>query len=118
MGGMKDSLGDTFFESRQAELFPAKFRRDVALKQVEGNAGDWFSLAMSVVLGLPVGFEGTGEDIRLTVEERIGKPHHHNVWGALTAQLVKQRVLHEIGRVHMKTEKSHARRTPLYKKVR
>ena len=30
---------------------------------------------------IPIGWRGTGEDIRLVVEPYIGEPTHHNAWG-------------------------------------
>ena len=58
----------------------------------------------------------TGEDLRLRLETRIGKPHHHNAMGALVKQALKLGLIERTGGFRAMTEpKSHARMTAVYR---
>jgi hypothetical protein len=119
MGSMKDELGDMFFEnrSRAPRFTEAQAARDEGMSRVAKNSGDWMSKALDAVKALPAGFEGTGEDIRLKIEPRCGKPHHHNATGALIRTAINRGMLRYVAHRQMKTEKSHARSTPVYVRI-
>lgn len=58
----------------------------------------------------------TGEEIRLSVTDEIGVPHHYNVWGAIINGALQQGLICAMGETgRMRTRRSHARRTPLYR---
>ena len=98
------------------DLFTAYAARDEALERVSEHAGtDWNSAALNAIRRLK-GQEVTGEDIRLYAEPQIGKPPHHNAWGALIRTAKHQNLLVATGRWQpMRTPKSHARPTPVYR---
>jgi len=105
---------------KQADMFimePAKEQRNLAINQVAENAGDWIDQALSAMRFLSKRREWTGEDIRLTLTDTVGHPHHHNAWGALINRAIRAKLIHPTGQyVPMKTGKSHARRTPVYRR--
>ena len=65
----------------QYDLLKSAQARDAALDQVAENAKDFSTLAYNVVMRIPRGWVGTGEDIREIVEREGITPHHHNAWG-------------------------------------
>lgn len=101
----------------QPDLFGAKGERDENLDRVLANAGMWSKLALDAIARLPEGSQASGEDIRLWLTPIIGPPHHHNAWGALIMVAVKHKLLRDIGSTHMRTERSHARKTTLYRRT-
>jgi hypothetical protein len=99
----------------------AKRLRDMALARVSAHAGeDWGRSARTLVRCLPAGWEGTGEDIRVLLSNcGFRSPHHHNAWGAMIMVCVKHNWLLATGETrHMKTERSHARDTKVYRRTR
>lgn len=117
---MKDLFGNNLHEQHPPPRpdSDAKLERDEALRRIEQNAGRWFDQAMAFIISLPHGHIGTGEDIRFLIAERIGNPHHHNAYGSLISHAVKDRLIVETGRrPHMRGPKSHARRTPEYRRI-
>lgn len=101
--------------SDQLDLFAARQLRDEGRDLVSANAGDWFDQALAYVANLS-SWRGTGEDLRLEITDVLGEPHHRNAWGALVAQAVSRRLLVATGeRVPMRTPKSHARQTDMYR---
>ncbi len=104
----------------QMDLFAAREARDEALTRVSSNAGDWTTQARVAFLRAFLGgWEGTGEDIRLTLT-RLGltAPHHHNAWGAFVSGLRKSGWIVPTGEWrNMKGEKSHARETKVYRRA-
>lgn len=110
---MKDDGPDLF------EAAEARTERDDAIGRVSANAGNWMQRARISVRALPSGWEGTGEDIRLQlVNGGLEPPHHHNAWGALINWCVKAEVLEWTGRIrNMRTRRSHARSTKVYRKA-
>jgi len=106
--------------NQQADLFllePAKEQKNLAIKQVADNAGDWMHQALSAMRFLSKRRQWTGEDIRLILEMTVGRPHHHNAWGALVNRAIQEKLIIPTGRyVPMKTGKSHARKTPVYRR--
>ena len=103
----------------QDDLFsrPAVRARDAALAQVEDHAQGWCDRARAVLPSYPEA-QATGEDLRLFVVQRIGPPHHHNATGAMIRGAIRSGILREVGFGHTTTERSHARRTPVYEIVR
>lgn len=94
----------------------AKKARDKALAQVLANEKrEWKEAAYVFVAKLPYGRKMTGEQIRLIAYKELGKPHHHNVWGSIINECIKRGFLEPFPeeQVHMKTKKSHGRKTQL-----
>lgn len=106
--------------NQQADMFilePAKEQKNLAIKQVAINAGDWMDQALAAMRFLSKRREWTGEDIRLTLVPIVGHPHHHNAYGALISRAIREKLIIPTGRyVPMKTGKSHARKTPVYRR--
>lgn len=103
------------FHPQQEELTP-QARRDEGIAKVLDSNGTWADTAYCAAIQLPKG-EYTGEDIRLAITETAGEPSHPNAWGALVNRLVKSEVITATGEYRsMKTAKSHARKTPVYRK--
>ena len=99
------------------DLFSAAGLRDQALQQVAQRSGRWWQDAIRAVQALPAGFEGTGEDIRLELERQGLRPHHHNAWGSMVRRCMQLGLLKKTGkRRAMKTPKSHARPTDVYRR--
>lgn len=103
-------------EQLDGDLFGALEAKDAALEQVAEHSGDFMADARYAVSRLPSGLY-TGEAIRLEIEARGICPHHHNAWGALISKCVKDGMLKPTGRyLPMRTRKSHARKTPEYRR--
>jgi hypothetical protein len=94
----------------------AKQARDEALAKVRNNGGEWREIALCGLYLIP-GFEGTAEDIRLRLQiKRIPPPHHHNAWGEMIKAALSLKLIVPTGeRRHMRTRKSHARLTDVYR---
>ena len=95
----------------------AKGLRDEALSRVARNSDEWMALALQQIKSLRSQMKTfTGEDLRLRLETRIGKPHHHNAMGALVKQALKLGLIERTGWFRAMTEpKSHARMTAVYR---
>lgn len=101
----------------QYDMFESKSARDAALNQVEENAGNFTVAALDAIASIPSGSIMTGEDIRRAVSNAGIRPHHHNAWGALINIGIKRKLIEPTGDyVHMSDIKSHARRTPVYRR--
>lgn len=89
--------------------------RDAGLKQVTENNQKWSEEVLDYIEGhIPVGWCGTGEDIRhLTAEAGLSQPKHHNAWGAVIMVAIRHRgLLTKTGRLlPMRDRTSHARAT-------
>src|SRR5271167_4699297 len=96
----------------------ARYERDKGIGRVTGKNGPWMWRGLKwMVTGLPKGWTGTGEDLRLVLLPIIGEPTHHNAWGALVmhAQIQEPPLIKPTGRFfQMKLKKSHARITREY----
>jgi hypothetical protein len=93
--------------------------RDAALARVSDNAGPWMTYARAAIVAhLPDGWRGTAEDCRVALlRAGVEPPHHHNAWGALIKSCIPL-ILRPTGEWrNMRTEKSHARSTPVYRRV-
>ena len=98
-----------------ASAAEARYERDKALAQVAENAMPYTKQAAQLIDRLNPGTDWTGEDIRIYIEGKIGKPHHHNAWGAIINSAVRRKTLIKTNQYRqMKTPKSHARATPVY----
>jgi hypothetical protein len=106
--------------NRQADLFESRAARDEALAKVSSNAGPWMTIAFGYLLRIEIGIDHTGESIRTQLLAMgCPPPHHHNAWGALIRSGVTQGVLVDTGRYAQMTDRrSHARRTPVYRRNR
>jgi hypothetical protein len=94
-----------------------------ALKRIAERNAAWMAAAKKYVRDyVPWGARVTGEEInRLVVESGIGKPNHHNTWGALVNSLIACGLLVEAkdakgGKIEvpMRVPRSHARKTTVY----
>jgi hypothetical protein len=94
----------------------AREARDEALARVRNSGGNWRDIALSA-LSLISGFEGTAEDIRIRLQLKgLRPPHHHNAWGEMIKAALHQKMIVPTGeRRQMRTRKSHARVTPVYR---
>jgi len=113
----------TFGKKRKPDLFDAaaaREARDEGMEKVEENDQEWMLSAMMAGRSLPRGWEGTGEDIRVALTMGgLPKPHHHNCWGAFINSMVREGWLEWTSAMrNMRTVKSHARATKVYRKVR
>jgi len=108
---MSDLFGDNQDEAKKA--------RDAALSRVASNSGAWRANALAALSLLDRGYTGTAEDIRIRLGMKgLKAPHHHNAWGELIKTAIKVGKIVPTGqRRHMKTTKSHARQTPVYRVV-
>lgn len=98
------------------DLFGAKQARDAGLAQV--SRGPFLAAAITAIGKLPSNLLVTGEDIRVRLIQAGIVPHHHNAWGAVVKRAVEHGYLVPTGQYrHMRTERSHARKTPLYRVV-
>jgi hypothetical protein len=89
--------------------------RNAWMSRFLANGGRWAEAAMSIIGGLPLGWRGTGEDIRGRVTEAIGEPHDLGVWCALINQAIGRNWIRPTGRVHQpKDHRSYARTTYEY----
>lgn len=105
-------------KTEQPDLFGAKAARDAGFASVAKNAGGWRPAAIAAIAALPQGYEGTGEDIRLDLlKAGLAEPHHHNAWGEVTKEAIKRGLIHRTGELrNMRTKRSHARATPVYRR--
>lgn len=105
--------------ARQRELELTKKARDRALAIVAARSDTWMSRAVDWYRNnIPSDWMGTGEDLRRHISPVIGQPHHPNAWGALIKFLIRNKVVEPTGRyLQMRDEKSHARKTPEYRRT-
>lgn len=89
--------------------------KDAGVKKVLSNNDAWADAAFEVVKALPVGWTGTGEDIR----NKVGAlPSHPNAWGGLINRALKADLIFPTGEyTAMKNKNSHGRRTPVYERM-
>jgi len=98
----------------------AEGARDEAIDRVVKNAGESFTAQVwAVIRAMPIGTKFIGEELRLRcLALGVEKPHHHNAWGGVMAQLPKSPLVEKTGvRRKMQTKKSHARETAEYIRV-
>ena len=89
--------------------------KDHGITRTLAANGGWNEAAISAIAALPVGWIGTGEDIRVRVGE---EPAHPNAWGALINRALKADLIYPTGEYRPMTAKaSHGRRTPVYERM-
>jgi hypothetical protein len=89
-------------------------KKSGTVKILTGN-GLWAQAAIERIKALPVGWTGTGEDIRHLVSEL---PSHPNAWGGLIARVLKDELIYPTGDYRpMKDKSSNARKTPVYERM-
>ena len=98
------------------EAAAAREARDAGMKAVLDHSGAWKDRARLKIRELAPGWTGTGEDIRLLLQDRPGlRPQHHNAWGAVIGGCLRQGWLQATGELrHMRCRESHARKTAVY----
>jgi hypothetical protein len=104
-----------------ADLFEhaerAKAARDRGLERVTNNNPDWLDQALKLIprLSRQIG-EFTGEALRLELEAVLGPIPNPNLMGGIIRTALKRRLIEPTGkRVSMRTQRSHARKTDLYR---
>ena len=102
-----------------SDLTTAKTERDRALEQVASHGPAWRSRALQAISLIRAGYTGTAEDIRIKLMVHgLDRPHHHNAWGEVMKTAITKKIILPTGEMrHMKGSKSHARRTPVYRKT-
>lgn len=104
------------------ELFTQDWRgkkaRDEALETVASHNENWMHLCRAEAERyIAYSDTFTGEDIRYHCSFKVGLPKHHNAWGALISYLVKRGIIEPTGDyLPMMDDRSHARRTAVYRK--
>jgi len=103
---------------------PAVVARDAGLAQVQSNNPDWFALAMIELEEIArhgssswANIETfTGETIRQMIAPLVGHPRSPNAWGALIMSALRKKFIEPTGQyTAMKAERSHARKTAVYR---
>src|SRR4051812_27481183 len=97
----------------------AKRARDRGIGRTSVKNAEWMNKAHAHLRKMKFdGYEEvTGEEIRHWLLTRgMHPPSSAHTWGAMIHHAVKDKILEDTMRVrHMVTEKSHARRTPIWK---
>lgn len=92
----------------------AKQARDEALQQVAQGSLSWMDKAIEAVQMYPEK-EATGEELRIYLEQKIGQPHHYNVFGALIMACARKGIIRKTGEYRAcQRKESHARVNPVY----
>ena len=114
-----DSTGDMFGGGREAKRAGMRLVRD-------NESERWKALyrryAHEFLASLPLWAEFQGENLRAYVVQRIGRPHHQNVWGAMfnsvTRPWLEKGYIVATGDVApAQARRSHAHMFRTYKKV-
>jgi hypothetical protein len=103
----------------QPDMFEgARAARDEGLDRVEANNSAWMDHALVLIRENVFG-EMTGEELRLTLRSLgLPAPAHHNAWGALVRTAICRKLLAKTGAYsQMRTTRSHARETPVLRKI-
>ena len=103
--------------TEQYDLWSSLQAKSEAINRVDREP--WSTQAKFFMTSLPIGWTGTGEDIRrfLTEEMNLEKPHHHNAWGGMISGAIKKGLIFGTGRyTKMKAVSSHARKTEIYER--
>jgi hypothetical protein len=118
---MKNVLEERFVSGRgDFDGVAAKDARDARTEQVRDNDLTWHQSALSLIEQcIPVGWKGTGEQLRIALLALgLPAPHHHNAWGSLVLNAQRRRLINKTGDMaHMETVRSHARMTPIIARV-
>lgn len=102
----------------QPSLFEARKARDEGIAKTSSKNSAWLADAMERLSRMSLEHsEVTGEEMRVWLTANgLPAPTSPHAWGALTQHAVRCGILVDTGRVkQMWTEKSHARRTPVWR---
>lgn len=104
----------------QASLFDARQARDEGIAKTVMKNESWLERAISMLPAMKKEYSYvtgvTGEAVRVWVlAHGLEHPLSQHAWGALVRTAMKRGLIRDTGRqAQMVTEKSHARRTPLW----
>lgn len=103
----------------QQSLPLAREARDAGIAQTSASNESWLERALAKLPAMKAAghITATGEGMRvwLLTEGKLEQPKSVHAWGALVRTAMKRNLISDTGRVvQMFTEKSHARRTPLW----
>lgn len=104
----------------QVSLWQARRARDEGIERTRSKNSDWLIEALSLLPRMKAEHrEATGEGMRIwLLSNGLKPPTSPNAWGSLTRTAMKRGVIRDTERVtQMFTEKSHARRTPIWEIV-
>jgi len=105
---------DDWRASKAARADEAKRRGIARVEERDGETLRWIDRALDLVHACPL-TEGTGEDLRIWVEARIGPPHHPNATGAFVRRLRSAGMLVPTGEWRKPvSEASHSRPIQVY----
>jgi hypothetical protein len=90
--------------------------RDAGMQRVLTDEDMWAGKVITIIAGLPKGWKGIGEDIRIYADLKgIHPPQHHNAWGGIIGAAVMLGLLVPTGGWgRMTIKRSHARKSPEY----
>lgn len=116
---MKDLFGDEPYHQHNPDpTGPARKARDKGIKRVVKNNNTWHAKALAHIQNLPIGWVGTGEDMRKHIQPLIEPPKHPNAWGGLArSALGSGRFQHTGNWIVPKDTPSHARPIREYRKI-
>jgi hypothetical protein len=124
MGGMKDLFGDEPYTPRtkprsncNGETGDQAKKR--GLDQIRQRTDPiWRSNAFHIIASLPIGWRGTAEDWKHIIIDKIGHPHHPNVWGEIARETRIMRLVKATGAmIKPRDSKSHSRPISEYVRV-
>ena len=98
------------------DLLGAKEARDTGIARVEGKAHDWITLGLKLIVQLPKGYEGIGEEICQRCQ--LPPAPSPGAVGALIRRAREKGYLAHTGRMKQpRCVKSHARATYIWKRT-
>ncbi len=100
------------------DIDAGKSLRDAAFARVRENGRLWLTYAIVVFPTLDLPEEFLGEDVADALREVLGEPHTPNAFGSLMSKLIEVGLITGTGRwATMRRPGSHARRSPVYRRV-
>lgn len=107
-------------DGQQTNLFEARRARDDGLKRTTRKNTEWLEAGLKMLPRMAMEHrEASGEEMRIwLLANGLAAPTSPHAWGALTRTAVTRGLIKDTHRVkQMWTEKSHARRTPVWEIV-
>ena len=102
----------------QRDLFDSRRARDRGMAATTETNPTFAEQVRYEIAWIPVGSDVTGEDIRAMCADRSITPSHPNAWGAVINSAVRSGMLVATGEHRqMRAVKSHARQTPVYRRM-
>lgn len=107
----------------QPTLFDARTARDEGIRRSRKKNSVWLAKALSLLPAMKAaGYSDvTGEEMRIFLRSHacdLEEPSSPHAWGMLIRTAMKRGLITDTGRQkQMWTEKSHARRTPVWRLV-